>query len=235
VLALLPITARTRLEELVASLQKLLGGELVSVIVHGSAVRGGYSVAESDVDLVVVLDDDAPEKLERIGPALRIARAAARIECLILDTEEIPQAADVFPLLYDDIRACHAVLHGIDPFADLHIEDQHRRLRIEQELRDARIRLRRVVASEGLAGPTLAGPLARRIKQVRSPLHALLALVGRDVKDDLAAVLTASADRWRADAAALLSPQRDPNAALRSLRTVLDGAVAEVDKLEVAR
>ena len=66
-----------------------------------------------------------------------MARASARIEVMILHRDEIPRAADVFPLLYDDVRSCHAVLHGSDPFAQLVVHDEHRRLRIEQELGSA--------------------------------------------------------------------------------------------------
>ena len=42
-------------------------------------------------------------------------------------------------------QKCHAVVFGRDPFEKLVIAPQHRRLRIEQELREARITLRRAV------------------------------------------------------------------------------------------
>ncbi|HEY4224129.1 MAG TPA: nucleotidyltransferase domain-containing protein [Myxococcota bacterium] len=235
VLAILPIAVRSRVEELVAGLQQALGSELKSVIAFGSAVRGGFDPAHSDVDLVIALQHDLPELLDKIGPLLRMARAAARVECVILLHDEIEHAADVFPLMYDDIRACRSILFGDDPFATLFVADEHRRLRIEQELRDARIRLRRIVAGEGLAGPALGGAVAARIKLLRSPLHALFDLVGKEIKDDLTTVLRVAGDRWGADASALLSPTRDAVAALRALRRVLDGAVDEVDALQVAR
>ena len=110
VFAMLPINVRTRVEELIASLSKTLGGSLDAVVAYGSAVRGGYDANTSDVDVVLLLKADSPELLESIGPALRLARAAARVETIILTSDEVKRAADVFPLLYADIRACHSVL-----------------------------------------------------------------------------------------------------------------------------
>ena len=150
-----------------------------------------------------------------------------------LTSDEVKRAADVFPLLYADIRACHSVLFGADAFKDLVIVDEHRRLRIEQELREARIELRRIVATEGLSGPTLAAPLARTIKKLRGPLSALLALKGKEVDDDLASVLRGATSVWREDTTVLLSPQHDPNAALRVLRKIVDAAIEDVDSLTV--
>ncbi len=233
VLAMMPIMVRTRVEELIASLRKTLGDSLESVIAFGSIVRGGYDSRVSNVDIIVVLREDTPEILESVGPALRIARAAARVQALIVVAGEVPRSADVFPVLYDDIRRCHAVLHGSDPFAGLVIIDEHIRLRIEQELRELRVELRRIVAGEGLAGPTLIAPLTRMVKRLRSPLFSLLALRGRDGGDDMKTVLRVSGDVWGCATSVLLSPGRDPNAALRSLRAVLDKAIDDVDTLRV--
>jgi len=233
VLAMLPITVRTRVEELIGSLKKTLGEDLESIVAYGSAVRGGYDAKTSNVDLVIVMAKDTPEVLESIGPALRIARAAARVEAVLLLHGEIARSADVFPLLYDDVRRCHAVLFGGDPFERLTIVEEHIRLRIEQELREARVAVRNAVAADGLAGPALAIPITKAVKKLRSPLHALLALKKRDVRDDLATVLRAGNDIWLVDTNALSSPSQDPNASLRALRGVLDAAIDDVDAMKV--
>lgn len=233
VIAMLPAQTRARLEELIKSLTKTSSQHMESIIVFGSAVRGGFDALHSDVDVVLVMKSDAPDVLATMAPALRLARAAARIEAVMLVSSEIARGADVFPLWFDDMRGCHAVLWGNDVFADLVIHDEHKRLRIEQELRDARLRLRTVQLSE--VGDAILGvSLQRMTRQLRSPLHALLALLGKNAKDDLESVLRVAAELWRVDAAALMSPQRDPRATLRSLRALLDAAVQEADALTVA-
>lgn len=235
VLPFLPIAVRNRVEELVFSLKKTLDRDLSALLLHGSVVRGHYIEGSSDVDLLIVVHNDAPARLEQIGPALRLARASAGIECMILREDEIARSADVFPLLYHDIQNCHALLHGSDPFADLVIHDEHRRLRVEQELRDARIRLRRLAAEDGLAGPALGAPLLLKVRRLRSPLAALLSLQGKSAPDDLDHVLQGCASLLGVDVAPLHTPGRDPHAALLALHQLLDKAVAHVDALEVAR
>ena len=64
---------KTRLDELTATLAELCGKNLVGLVVHGSAVRGGWCEETSDVDLIVVLDDDSEAMLASIGPALELA------------------------------------------------------------------------------------------------------------------------------------------------------------------
>ncbi len=89
---------------------------------------------------------------------------------MVLKHDNIAAASDVFPLLYDDVRQRHVVLSGSDPFVDLKIKDTHRRLRIEQELREARIRMRRAVVDALGSEADIAGAVARKVKQIRGPL-----------------------------------------------------------------
>src|SRR5690349_18659988 len=135
---------KTRLDELTSTLDSVCGENLVGLVVHGSAVRGGWNESTSDVDLIVVLDDDSEAVLASIGPALELARFSARIESMILTKDEIERSADCFPLLYGDVARTSVTIAGTNPFTELTISDEHRRLRIEQELREIRIRMRRV-------------------------------------------------------------------------------------------
>src|SRR5262249_51651299 len=159
------------------SLKKALGDDLVGVLVHGSVVRGEYRAGESDVDVVIVLAKAKLESLRAMSDAVRLARYAARIEAMILTEEEIGGAADAFPLLYDETKRHHIVAAGRNPFEKVEVLDRHRRLRIEQELREAQIRLRRQV-TDALDQDALGRAVLAKTKQIRSPLAALLALKG---------------------------------------------------------
>jgi predicted nucleotidyltransferase len=229
----LPPNTKAKLEELREALVGALGEELQALVVYGSAVRGGFVEGRSDVDLLVVLRHDDRSLLENIGGALLLARTSARIESMILRGDELGRAADVFPLLYDDVRSRHVLLHGEDPFAGLEISDEHRRLRIEQELRDARIRLRLVLSEAPLLPRLLNGAVARKVKQLRSPLHALLRLRGRTVEDGVEAVIQEACSIYEVDAKAVLRFDEAPEAAYDALTRLLDAAIADVDALEV--
>lgn len=228
----LPERTRKHLDQLCSELTSQLGDKLDSIVAFGSLARGGFQPERSDIDLVIVLRDDAQAVLCGMGPALELARNAARIEAIVLRADELGNAADVFPLFYDDIRGRNIVLHGKDPFAALEIHDEHRRLRIEQELREARIRLRRAVIESGTLPKSFAGALERKVKQVRGPLHALLRLRGETVGDELAEVLAAVAKRYAIDVAALSRARESAAPAYDALVRLLDAAIADVDTTE---
>lgn len=231
----LPETARAPLEELRAELLATQADNLAALVVYGSAVRGGYDARWSDIDLVVVLEDTGPDRLAGCAPALMRGRFRARIEAMILKRDNIAAAADVFPLLYDDIRSRHVLLAGSDVFSSLEISDAHRRLRIEQELREARIRMRRAIVDAMGSDAALAGALDRKVKQMRSPLHALLCLKGVSCDDGLAPVLEAAGRAYGLDTAPLLHVAADPAAGHAAFRALMDAAIADVDRLEIER
>ncbi|AUX21235.1 hypothetical protein SOCEGT47_017150 [Sorangium cellulosum] len=228
----LPPEVQARLAELKASLERTLGDDLEGLLVYGSAARGGYRDGQSDVDVVVVLRDASRERLDAIANALKLARYAARIEAMILTADEIPRAADVFPLLYDDIRRCHVLLSSRDPFSALVIDEKNRRLRVEQELREAQIRLRRAVVDAMGADEALRGAVVRKLKQLRGPLHALLGLHGIACDDDLGAVLAEVGRLLGVDVAPLKRAHEAPGAAHAALTALLARAVHDVDRLD---
>jgi hypothetical protein len=230
-LAALTPAVKQKLDDLVGALKKICGDNLTALVAHGSAVRGGWHDGTSDVDLVCVLADDRADVLAAIGPVLELARFSARIEAMILSEAEIARSADCFPLLYGDIARTSVVLAGGNPFAELTIETRHKRLRIEQELRELRIRMRRV-ATDMAGKPTFAGAIERKIKQARGALWSLLELRGETSAEDLDAVLAAIAKAYALDVAPLRRTREDPTSAFTTLAKLLDAALADVDTRE---
>jgi predicted nucleotidyltransferase len=228
----LPAAVRAKLDELTKTLEGALGDELVGLLVYGSAARGEYREGRSDVDLVVVVKSAPRARLEAIANALQLARYAARIEAMILTAEEIPRAADVFPLLYDDIRRAHLVLAGTDPFSDLAISDRHRRLRVEQELREAQIRLRRAIIDAQGSPEMLGGAVFRKLRQIRGPLRALLALRGIDGADDLVTVLEQAGKTYGVDVAPLFNVHETPARAHEAMEKLLAATVDDADRMD---
>lgn len=228
----LPPETRAPLQALKEGLEKAVGANLAALVVYGSAVRGGYVPDESDIDVIVVLDDTSLPQLKAIAQPLVLARYGGRVEAMVLKRAAIHRAADVFPLLYDDLRQRHVLLSGSDVFAGLEISDAHRRLRIEQELREARIRMRRAVVDALGSEATIAGAVARKVKQIRGPLHALLCLKGQTCDDRLEPVLAAAGKAYGVDTTTLLRVAAAPEAAHTALRALLDAAIEDVDRLE---
>lgn len=230
--AALPDGVRDRLLEFTKALETALGKDLVGILVHGSVVRGEYRPGESDVDVIVVLETADFAHLEAIGNAMQLARYSARIEAMILCESEIAGASDAFPLLYDEIKQRHILLCGRDPFSSVEVHDTHRRLRIEQELREAQIRLRRAVTDAFGAREAIAGAVVRKVKQVRAPLHALLALKGIACAPDLPSVLAKVAETYGVDVAPLRAAREAPDAAHAALVMLLSKTIDDVNGLE---
>jgi predicted nucleotidyltransferase len=227
----LPAAARPYLAELTAGLEKAAGDNLVSLVVYGSAVRGGYEEGVSDLDVIVVLRDTALPRLLACSEPLLLARHRGRVEAMILKPDDIESAADVFPLFYEDVKSRHLLLAGRDLFQGVAISDDHCRLRIEQELREAKIRMRRAAVDAQGSDAALAGALIRKVKQLRGPLHALLRLRGTSCDDTLSAVYGETGKAYGIDTAPLLRVLDDPAAAHAAFRQLLEAAVHEADRL----
>lgn len=227
----LPSTVRDRISEWTKSLEAALGDDLVAILLTGGVARGDYRPGESDVNAIVVLRDASFKKLDAISSAMQAARYGARLEATILTEEELPGACDAFPLLYDEIKRSHLLLVGRDPFASTIVHDTHRRLRIEQELREAQIWLRRTVTDALGAREAIGGAVARKVRQVRRPLRALLGLRGIDCKEDLASVLACAGKEYAVDAGPLMKPREDPEAAHGALTKILAASIEDVQKI----
>lgn len=230
-IGVLPAHIQRHLGELAARLSEALGETFIGLLVHGSVARGEYRPDESGVDTVIVLSDASVTTLEAIGEPLQRARYAARIEAVIVLEEEIAGASDVFPLFYDEIRRCHILIAGRDAFDGVRVQDRHRRLRIEQELREAQFRLRRAVTDALGAPEAIGGAVYRRVRQSRNPLLALLALKGIDSAPDLRSVLTTAGTTYGIDTSLLLEPREHPTEAHAAFVALLTRAIDDVNRL----
>jgi hypothetical protein len=73
--------------------------------------------------------------------------------------------------------------------------------------------------------------VARKIKQIRGPLHALLRLKGIPCSDGLEAVLLAAGKAYGLDTGPLTRVADSTGAAHTALRALLDAAIRDVDTL----
>lgn len=230
----LPDAVRSKVDDFTLQLASAIGSDLAAVVVHGSSVRGGYQEGQSDIDVVIVLERDSRATLEAAGEILAKARSAYGIEAMIVTTKEIEGAADVFPLLYDDLGRESVCVHGGNPFARIVVSDAHRRLRIEQELRQCRIRLRRAASEARGERIVLRRAVWQRLRHMRSPMAALLRLRGEAGSAELDHVLTRASHLHELSPEHLVGDIDDPFAAYEALCTLLDRAIAYVDELDTA-
>lgn len=160
-----------------------LAPEPSALVIYGSLAKGTYREGESDINLAVVLHQGSPETLRALAEPLRAAYREARVEPFIVEARELPRLADVFSVKLADIQDAHHVLAGEDPFAALTIEPEHMRLRVEQELRNHLLRLRRHALFAGDDPRLLARAIYAAATSLTIDLTALLRVAGHSVSD----------------------------------------------------
>jgi len=227
----LPDLVRRAVEELATGLAAALGDELVGVVVHGGVLRGEYRPGESITDVVVVAKHADLDRIAAVTDLLQHARYTARIETTLITEAEIDGASDAFPLLFDELRERRLVIAGTDPFAAVTVPARARRLAIERALRQSRVRLRRAIVDSGAAPEAIGGAVARRLGELRAPLHALLSLKGASGAPDLASVLDRAGAAYGVDVVPLRAPRETPGAAHGALVALLGRAIDDVDAM----
>jgi hypothetical protein len=125
-----------------------------------------------------VLRDASAGAVVRIAPALHDAWRALRVEPFILTEEELPRAALLFPTKFLDIQLHYVVLAGDDPLAGIAVDREHVQLRVEQELRNLALRMRRRLVATRDDPAELGASVANASAPLAANLGALLYLAG---------------------------------------------------------
>jgi len=200
-----PVAVATALGHLTDELRAAAGDNLVALVLYGGLARGRHRGPRSNVDLAVVLDDASPERVREITPVLMAAWRAARVEPWIVGRAEIPRLAGVFPTRLLDIREHHLLLHGEDVFASVAIDPKLLRLRVEQELTNLSLRMRRNLVGLAADPASMAAFLAGAARPLAIQLTTLLRLAGQPLpaEDRSADVFAAAARAFELDGEAL--------------------------------
>ena len=137
------VSTDTKLNELVNRLKDVSAANLQSVIVYGSAARGGYHPDHSDLNVLCVLASLTVEELTRIAQVVRWWVVEQKEPSpLFFTAEELQQSADVFSIELRDMQDSRRVLFGSDPIATLKLPINLHRVQVEHELRTVLLKLR---------------------------------------------------------------------------------------------
>ncbi len=159
------------LDRMVENLSASLGDRLHGVVLYGSAARGDYQKASSDLNILVILVDLEPATLAALEPAFTKWSRQGQPPPRIFSPAMIADAADVFPVEFLDIRDHHVLLKGSDPFGNLAIGLDSLRLQCEKELREKMMRLRE--------GYVVAHSRAKRIERLMADSYSSFAALFR--------------------------------------------------------
>lgn len=123
-------------------LKQVLGNNLVSVILYGSAARGEYVRARSDLNLMLVFKKLDLEHITKVGKLMRRKVRKQAPQLVFWTEEELNNAWDVFPLEFEDFMENHRCLLGEDPFKKRKVDKKRMRYQLEFELRSKLLTVR---------------------------------------------------------------------------------------------
>jgi len=131
-------------------LKQTFDDNLLSIMLYGSYVSGDFIPGLSDVNILVILENPAPDGLGLLGISGHRMMRNCRITPLIMTRTEFIRSADVFPMEYYDIRNNSRVLFGSDETEALSLTKKNLRHQLEERLRGTTASLRQVIiASRG--------------------------------------------------------------------------------------
>jgi hypothetical protein len=130
------------LQQLVDKLQKAFAGDLVSVILYGSAATGEHHAKFSDYNVLCVLKVIAAHELAAAEDIFRWWREQGSPAPMLLTEHELTTSTDCFAIEFHDLKKHHRVLSGTDVLEGLAVDDSFYRAQVEHELRAKMLRLR---------------------------------------------------------------------------------------------
>lgn len=173
----LPAPVSQVLDSFVQSARASLGGDLLSVVLYGSAAEGKLR-ATSDVNLLLVLSAFQASKVDPLRQPLRVAQSAIQLHPMFLLKDEVVPAMHAFAPKFADILRRRVILYGADPFASASIPRENEVRQLKQQLLNLILRLRASYVSRSLRAEQLLLVIAGAAGPLRAAAAALLELEG---------------------------------------------------------
>ena len=226
------------LKNLVERLHEAARDNLDSIILYGSAARGDFHEAHSDLNVLCTLRSLQTAELARVCPVVNWWTTVQHQPApLFFSAEELRQSADVFAIELLDMQQSHRVLYGGDVVAGITVPMNLHRVQVEHELRTLLLRLRQHFLREAENHHELAAVLAKSFSSTLTLLrHTLVAFQEQppnapgDVFARIAAVTAADASAFEAVRRLREAKSLDKNTVL----PVYDGYLAALEKVLAA-
>ena len=166
------------LKNLVERLHQAARDNLESIVLYGSAARGDFHQAHSDLNVLCLLRSLRLADLARVAPVVKWWTSSQKQPApLFFTADELRQSADVFAIELLDMQASHRLLYGADLISAIQVPMNLHRVQVEHELRTLLLKLRQHFLREAENQRELAAVMAKSFSSAFTLLrHALLAL-----------------------------------------------------------
>ena len=220
----LPDTHRGILRDAVSSLESRLADILHGLVLYGSAVRGGFVPAFSDLNLLIVLEVSTPEAHTVISDV--VAGARVEIDPFVLAREGLERSFQAFAVKFDSIHRHYRVLSGADPLAGFELDGELAAFLTEQALRNSRLRAVQAFIHWRKKPSRYHAWYRHQVPVFMTQMSEVVRLRGVDVPDDFEGRLAVLADAF--------GFQRESLDRLLAARDLSRPAQADVEQLHRA-
>ena len=219
-------------ESIVSDYRGIFGEQLVSVIMYGSAVTHEYKPGISDINIAIVLKDNA---ITHIAKSIHLQKkwSKNKVSTPFFMTEQyIHNSCDTYPIEYLDMRSNYRVLYGEDVLEQLEIKKEHIRLQCERELRGAAIHLRRSFVQCAGNNRMLSDLLNTSIRRLIPVFKALLVLKGHTIPKSKSDIIATVEDSYDLGVSSLSDIFNSDNKKLKQgYDELFDAYANDIDKL----
>jgi predicted nucleotidyltransferase len=226
------------LKNLVERLHEAARDNLESMILYGSAARGDFHEAHSDLNVLCILRSLKAVELARVSAVVKWWTSVQHQPApLFFSPEELRQSADVFAIELLDMQQSHRVLYGADAIAGITVPMNLHRVQLEHELRTLLLKLRQHFLHEAGNQQELGTVLAKSFSSALTLLrHTLIAFQEQppnapaEVFARIAALTSASAPAFEAVLRLREAKTLDGD----TVQPVYDGYLAALEKVIAA-
>lgn len=154
------------------------GENLASVVLYGSAATGEFAPRKSNYNLLIALNSIAPNDLRAAQAPMREWQRLGHPLPTYFTLAELQDAADVFPIEFNQMARARVVLFGADPLTNVEISDENLRHQTEYELRSKLLQLRRLYIPASVNTEKLKDLMAESLSSFAALFRAVLLLLG---------------------------------------------------------
>jgi hypothetical protein len=167
--------------EIIDGYKGLLGDDLISIILYGSATGQDYRPGKSDINFMVVLSEEGIDRLDRVFKMVDKWKKRKVAVPLFLTEVYVESSLDVFPIEYLSFQRNHVLVYGKDILADLSFDSECLRLQCEREIKGKLLLLREAFLETAGKGRALKGLMAQSLQAFMAIFDALLYLKGKEI------------------------------------------------------
>lgn len=166
---------------LVNRLREAHRDNLVSVLLHGSALVNQQHARKADYQLMIVTCAVSASDLRRARPIARWWVEEGFTLPVYFTEQELAQSLDVFPIEFRQMKRAYRVLFGRDVLAGIDASTKHLRTQTEYELRGKLLRLRALYLPASDSAERLTRLMTDSVVSFVQFMRPVLEITGQDV------------------------------------------------------